>query len=1003
MLKKHLLVYLLLFITLLLSAQESSRLITGKITDQSNGETLPGATIIVKGTMRGAMTNIDGEFTYQLNKKDVASAVLEFSFVGYETQEIIVGKSAVFNVALKPTYNALNEVVITSSYGTKKLKQEVVGSITSVKPQDIIVEQALTSIDQLLEGQAAGMLIETSEGLNSPVEIHIRGVGSLSGNSSVGTSTQPLIIVDGIILAEEVTIDGSAFFEGGGGLYADDPNNPLAKVGITDIESINILKDAAAVSLYGADGANGVLIIETKSGHVGKTQVSFSAQSGISMEMDPIRYMNGEQYRNTYNEYLVNTGQSSQVVEWNGVNTDWHNLLNDNGFYQNYNLSISGGQKDFTFRVGASYQDNQEPQINNEFKRIGSNISLSYSPKKLNLSLKVSPSYSYRNTPNSLSNFALPPDISPYQEDGSYTPFNFYGNPLAVAMQNEDITKTYGTLLSTGLGYAIRPGLSFSSNFGMDFEEKKQDQFRSGLNQTGIDGSKKGNRMLRNRTTNNWNWNAQLSFDRDFNNIHHIDAILGVETRGQYSKMSYLRGEGFEIYDSPQPIADAQEQDYNDDSSESYGRSLLSQLNYDYKKRYFVLLNARLDQSSAFGNDRNTSFNSALGLSWNISNESFMKSVDWIDFLRVKASYGSSGNSRIGSYRALGLYNYDDTEGRGYNQVTGSATPSSAPNPDLGWETNLKFNTGLELTTSSGISFNLEFYHDDIRDMIVSRDAIPESGYSSVQINGSEMYNRGIEFSASYHFVNADNFRWKSSFNISRNENKVTYLKGLGSESSIATSATAERVGYSTNLIWGYNFVGIDPGTGRELYAIDNRVVDADVIKSNYSDASSWHPIGSSQPDVYGGMNNRFTFFEDLTISANLSYKIGSYKLVDKTLVDNYTTMVNRNMSVNAYFDAWREPGDLAKYAAITINPIISNSSRLLYSTSHIKLNSVNISYHIPTNNIQWIKNLQMTATGTNLYYWYFDKSPKGMNGIKELNKTYSEMRTVTLGISASF
>jgi len=987
---------------MMVSAQETSRLIKGVVSDKSSGENLPGASITVKGTMRGAISNGDGEFTYLLNKNDIASAVLEINFIGYESQEIVVGNQSIFKIALKPTYNALNEVVVTSSYGTQKLKQDVVASISSIKPQDMIVEAAATSLDQLLEGQAAGLMIETGEGIDSPAEIHIRGVGSLP-NSSVGTSTQPLIIVDGVILSEEIEIDGS--FEFSDATYAEDPSNPLSKVGIKDIASINILKDAAAVSLYGADGANGVILITTKGGSPGKVKVSVGTQMGISTEMDGILYMDGQQYRETYNAYLESKG--SPTNPWNGVSTDWFDLLNDNGFYQNYDFSISGGKNNFDFRISGAYQDIQESQIMNTMSRLTSNISLGYTKDKLKISWRISPSHSIKNSPNTLANFALPPDRDPYLSDGNYNKdFPSYGNPLAVANQNINATKILGLRNSLSLNYEIINGLSFSTLIGLDQSNKEQERFYSGENQSGIFNDGYGRRLINTREASSWNWNAVINYNYTLNEKHNFDATVGIETRLEKTEFEKTQGTGFAVYDSPQDNALANKVTYSADSDESTGRSAFTQLNYNYAKKYFILVNSRIDQSSAFGSDKNTSINSAIGLSWVMSNEAFLQDVRWIKHLKLRGSYGSSGNSRIGSYSAKGLYTLQDSEGsRGYNgNFDGYAYPESAPNPDLGWESNYKSDLGLDLITRYGINFTLELYNDDIRDMIVSRDVPLETGYSSVQINGANMYNRGLEFTVGYRIIDRENIKWNTSFNISTVKNEITSLVGLGSEESESYSSYATRVGTSSTAIWGYNFVGVDPSSGRELYNVGNgKIVDNVTFKNEYHNSNYREIIGNTQPDIYGGLSNHLTLFKNLSLRINMSYKIGGEKMVDDDKIDKYNIMSYSNMGVNAYYQAWRQPGDVTGYGAISERGTVTTSSKYLYSTSHIKLNSMNLSYRVPLKRKAFIKNLSLNATGSNLYYWFFEKSPEGQNGIKELYKTYPEMRSYTFGLNASF
>jgi TonB-dependent starch-binding outer membrane protein SusC len=987
-----------------ISFGQQTREITGKVLDARDQSSLPGATIIVKGTQAGAVTNYDGVFTYTVNAADVEKVILLVSYIGYKSQSVRIGAKSNFEILLEEDFNSLEEVVVTSSYGTKKLKQEVVGSISSINTKDMIIEQSVTSFDELLEGQTAGVLIESGSELGSQVKIHIRGVGSLSSGNNTGTSTQPLIIVDGVILAEEVALDGSQFFDGAGGNFSEDFMNPLAKIGIKDIESINVLKDAAAVSLYGADGANGVIIITTKRGQKGPMKFAFTAQGGASSAMNRTQYMNGEQYQELRNLYYLNSGNPNNVQPWNGVNTDWYDLLNRTGTFQRYNFSFSGGGDKLNYRTALGYSRIEESQVNNNFSKYNTSFSLNYKHKKLTIGMKVAPSFSMKNSPNTLYNYAVPPNIAPYDEFGEYTRFENYGNPLAVANQNRGLSETFSLLNSFNASYEPLKDLVISTLFGMDYSFKDQDTFYSGLNESGIDNSGNyGIRILRDRDTQRWNWNARVSYKKVLGE-HSFDLLGGVEARSNFVSYSYATGKNFPDTGRVLPIEMAENQDYKDDTSESTGRSFFSQVNYDFKKKYFLLGNFRVDQSSAFGSDNNTSFNGGFGASWVISNEDFMEGLTFLEFLRLRVSYGTSGNSRIGSYRALGLYKFTDTGGGGYNQGF-YAAPYTAPNPYLGWERNYKFNAGLDITTTFRLSLTVEFFNDFINDMIVSRDVIYETGYSTVQINGADMYNRGIEVGLRGNVVSSSNFKWNSQFNVSFIKNEVTRLVGLGSEFSGAETVRSEKIGYSTSIMWGYEFAGIDPATGRELYLINGDLVDGITLKTDYRDKEFWQPIGSTQPDFYGGFNNRFSFGKNISLAVNMSYQYGAEKLINREFLDHYRNISSRNMAVNAYLDSWRQPGDIALYPAPVDNiPLFSNSTKYLFNTSRIKLNSVNFSYKIPVKNSRIpLDQLRVYLNASNLYYWYMDRPAEGRNGVAEMTKIYPEMRTFSIGINANF
>ena len=984
---------------------QNSRDISGSVKDKVTGEPLLGASILIEGTSMGASTDFDGKFKYTINtSRPIANIVLVVSYLGYKTQRITIGDRSFFEIFLEEDTQSLDEVVITSSYGTKKLKQEVVGSIASVKTEAVVAEQPVVTFDELLEGQLAGVYIETNARLGEETSINIRGQGSLTPLSAnvVGTSTQPLIIVDGIILSEEVGIDGSNFFDAGTGNLSENILNPLARVGVQDIESFDVLKDAAAVGLYGADAANGVILITTKSGRRGRIRFNAAIQSGISTPINQFQYLNGFQYRTIVNQYHFNNGDFGNIQEWNGVDTDWFDLLNRAGTFNRYTFGLSGGTERWRYRANATYQINNESQVKNKFEKLNTTLSVDYNSEKFTASLRFSPSISEKNDPNTLYAFAVDPTIPVFNENGDYTPFATFGNPLAVANQNKREAKTFAILTSLNLNYNILPNLVLTSVFGMDFSEKDEDRFFSGLNGSGqFNDGDLGRRIIRDRNTNRWNWSAVLKYNTTFGEHHNFDALGAVETQQEKVKFSFARGDDFEILDSPQPISTATEQDFERDSNENSRRSIFSQLNYDYKKKYFLLVNARIDQSSVFGDDRNTAVNGGIGASWNISSEDFFNpdGSGFIDFLRLRISYGTTGNSRIGSYRALGLYTINDN---GYNG-NDYANPTSAPNPNLSWERNNKFNVGVDVNFLEKFKLTAEYFRDNIEDIITNRDVISETGFSTAQINGAEMYNQGVEFSLQANWLNTENFRWSTNFNISKVENKVTSLRGLGSEFSSAENARSRQVGFSTSTIWGFDFIGIDPATGRELYNVNGNIYDASYVGSNF-DSSDWQPIGDTQPEFFGGLRNSFSY-KGFNLNMIFAFAIGQDALIDRNLIDNYRVLFNRNISVNVWEQSWQQQGDNALYPIISNNNrIISNSSKYLFDESHIKLRSVNLSYDFDTKKMNLpLKSLNLFVNGTNLHYWFFNKGSDFGNGIAELRNVYPEMLTISLGVNTSF
>jgi hypothetical protein len=440
-------------------------------------------------------------------------------------------------------------------------------------------------------------------------------------------------------------------------------------------------------------------------------------------------------------------------------------------------------------------------------------------------------------------------------------------------------------------------------------------------------------------------------------------------------------------------------QTYSDDINYNSRVSLFSQLNYNYKKRYYFLGNFRRDQSSVFGDDTDVAYNGGIGLAWILTNETFFDNTNWIDFLKLKVSYGTTGNSRIGSYRSKGLYTFFEN---GYNGLD-YAYPNSGdpPNGKLSWEKNTKFNIGLDFNFLNRINLTLEFYYDNLEDLITGRDIPTETGYSSVQLNAASMYNKGFELSTQFKWFKQDAFKWTTSFNISTLQSEVTNLVGLGSEFSAAQDALAQRVGYSTSTIWGVRYAGIDPATGRELAENNGQIYDAATYNSLFNN-SDWVPIGDRQPSAFGGFNNSMSY-KNISLSIRGSFQIGGEFLVQDELISQYRISTNRNMSVNAY-DYWRQQGGNAlQPLVINNNPILPNLSKFLYDATFLKISNINLNYNVPIQKIKFIDALSLFVDVSNVLYWYKQKSPSDRNGLREFRFTYPQARTISLGLNTKF
>lgn len=1004
---------------------ESERLIKGTVLDAKDKSPLPGVTVLVKGTGMGAITDANGKFVYKLKGNDIKNIILEIQYLGMQPQTARVENKTEFTFYLEEFTDELNPVVITSSYGTTKLKEEIVGSISTLYAKDIAVEQASESIDKMITGQIAGVMVENTSGVGGPVKINIRGQGTLSSltGAKTGTSTQPLIIIDGVVMSEEYAIDAISF--NGSGDTSEDLANPLMKIAPENIETISVLKDAAAVGIYGADGANGVILITTRKGKKGKTQFGFSNQLGISSAINRIKYLSGEQFTELRNDYMKNTTTGYTPVAYNGINTDWFEVLNRSGIYNKYNFNVSGSTSKFSYRTNVSYLKIDEPQLGNDTKQLNAGINLGFNSGKWSANLMLNPSYVQKDAPNIFSSFAYLPTLAVYNADGSYADLGVSGitrgNPLAAIEQNKNQSQTFGILGSLNLSYQLSKAIKFSTLFGMDYTDKEQDRYFSAANESGqFNGSFTlngilypawGRRILNQRNSTKWNWQGQVLFNKQLNENHEIDGVAGFELSEDKTDFNFKSGVGFVNPDQINKISDAVRDDNPatllvDESKAgqssrgeiSYNSrvSFLSQVNYNYKKRYYVLANLRRDESSVFGDDTNVALNGGAGLSWITSNENFLQSSTWIDFLKFKVSYGSTGNSRIGSYRAKGLYNISQNNYNGYI----GATTGAAPNGNLSWEKNTKFNVGFDFNIFKRIELTLEYYYDNKTDLITTRDIPTETGYNSVQLNASSMYNKGFELTTRIKWIKSNAFKWTTTFNISTVESKVTDLKGLGSDYALGNLALAQKIGYSTTTLWGIKWVGVDPATGRDLVEKDGKIYDTKTYNDSHT-VADWVPIGDTQADAYGGFYNSFTFYNNLTLSVRGDFQLGGDVFVGDVYIDKYSNTLNRNLSVNAY-DYWRNPGDNVSQSAVTSSPITPNLSKYIYDGTYVRISNINLSYNVPLKNT-FLDALSVFADASNVAYWYKDKSPKGMNGIREYSFIYPQARTISLGVNAKF
>jgi len=974
-----------------------SRMIKGKITSAADGKALPGVIVQLKDGGYVATSDGEGNFSGRVISDQIVNERLLFRMIGMKsmTSELL-GDSKLINAELQEDVTQMKDVIITSSYTPAKPREEVVGSIAQITAKQLQVDRPIESFDKLLEGMVAGVYVEGGTDLGTPVKINIRGQGSLIPiGGSRTTSSQPLFVIDGIPVQEQNSTDISDLFNG------ETLLNPLAGINPANIESISILKDAAASTIYGANGANGVIIITTKSGRKGKTQANLSVSAGASSFINQMQLLSGPDYYTLKREALINAGSTDAAATAAAGsrinNTDWLSQINRDATYKNVNLDLSGGSGNIDYYFSAAYRDQQSSSINNGLKTLS--ISLKINDKvseKITVGFTLSPTLSTRNGIDAYRSAAyLPPNIAANDSE-TLALITGISTPLQLVTENENSSRSITLNANAHIKYTITPELYVLGTVGANTFYNKQ---RVYLSKNNPSGSNLGGRLrIYDRNTYSWLGFLQAGYDKTFAKNHSINVIAGFEAKEDNDDLLASTGSGF-TYDKIREIGQATVKNGASSRKSTGSVSYYSQASYDFKKKYFFTASARVDESSIFGGDKQSSLNSSAGLGWVLTKEEFLQPGKLLNYLRARASFGSAGNSRIGTYASRGLYDFTADNYNG--EVAAEPLGTAAPNPNLGWEKNYKLNFGVDLSAFNFLRLTAEYYRNTIKDLISTVNVPLETGYSSISVNTATMRNEGFEFSLNADIVSRPRFSWTTAFNFGLNRNKVVRLnEGYIDTYGISTAATALKAGYSSTAIWGIKWAGIDPATGVEqFYAPDGSVVDRKAMLA--FGTSAWEVIGDRLPDFQGGMVNTFKY-KDFSMTVNLQYAHGADFLLPITYYSDGRNIQHSNMSVNL-LDRWQKPGDITEVAKLsTVANQSSNSSRYIYDLSYIKLSNVSLNYRLPEKYAKAIftRSISAYVNATNLAYWYADKSEAGRNGIKELRYTYPETRTISAGIN---
>jgi len=967
---------------------QSSLKITGKVIDQSNVAVI-GATIIEVGTDKGVVTDIDGNFTMNV----LSNSQIQVSYVGYETQTISVNGQTNFAITLEESKRVLDELVIIG-YGTVR-KSDLTGAVASIKADDVRSSQS-TTIDQALQGKAAGVDITQMSG-KPGAETSIR----IRGTSSINAGNEPLYVVDGIL----INSDGGDISVGG----TRGPRlSPLSSLNPNDIESIEILKDASSTAMYGSRGTNGVILITTKRGKLGKPLVSLDVIYGTQRVTRKLDLLNASQFANLVNEARINAKQTPIYVNPKnlGAGTDWQDEILRSAPVGNYQLNVAGGAEKVKYSLTGSFFDQKGIIINTDFKRYSfrSNIDVDITDK---LSIGNSLSYSITNSSGVLTNAGqiVPGVISaallfnpvlPVYDDavrGGYTFENnrgkTLGNPYAEAVEYNSITKLTRTLGNIYLKYKIIPSLELKTSFSID--QFNNDESSYGPSFLKRSQGSNGEAVL--GKTNGMTWLSEntINYNNEFGENHRIDAVAGFT-------MQEFKNEKLFVYafDFPDDrtgyhnIGTALKPQKPSNSESQWNMiSYLGRVNYTFLNKYLFTLTGRVDGSSKFSQGQKYGFFPSAATAWRLSQENFLKDVSILDDWKIRMSYGVLGNQAIPPYSSLALIgpfgegSFNSSAG---GEIYTGQEPQSYVNRNLKWETTRQLDLGMDLLMfNSRIGLTLDYYKKKTFDLLLSTPIPLTSGFNSTLLNVGNIDNHGFELN-----LRTDNirsaFEWSSDFNISTNKNKISNLNS--DTDIILVGALLLRENESIGTFYGYNFQGIfqtdeeaknSPVLSGQEPNSSNPASRAKAGDRKYEDINGDGKIDENDRVILGKASPKFTYgftnnFKYKNIELNVFLQ-GAYgnKLANFNNYDLLNFTGHNNVLAEAALDRWTPDNKGNKYPrALGAGSVDQGifSSAIVEDASYIRLKNVTLSYHLPSSAISALNmsSLRLFATATNLF-----------------------------------
>ncbi|MCC6307172.1 MAG: TonB-dependent receptor [Chitinophagaceae bacterium] len=966
--RKTILNYLVIFLSLLPATVWAQTSVKGTVTDAKSSLPVPNASITIRSTNLGTSSDADGNFKIDAPK----NAVLVITAVGYKTQE--VSAASELKVQLIPSDALKLEEVVVVGFGSK-IKKDLTGNIAKVRGADV-QQMPVANLDQAIQGRAAGVFVESQSGkVGEGIKVLIRG------SSSISASNDPLYVIDG------VPISTSSY-----------SGNPLADININDIESFDILKDASAAAIYGSRAANGVVLITTKKGKAGKTNFQVNFQYGSNKPTHYRGFLNAKEYVDLIREASINSdhiegvdpldptqysGSWLQFAErrltrysgWSNwrtleTNTNWEKLaFNQNAHTGGVDMSATGGNDKTKFYVSLAYINQDGILVGNDLQRYSGRINLEQiaSAKfKFGANLSLSQTKMGRVAVDNefatpLQMVALSPITPLRDQDGKLynTPVTTYRNPYVDYKEGHYTALIYRNIGSIYGQYNLNSNLFFRSEFGADIQNQNDDEFY-GFNTTYGTGTNGYGQSSWFRSIT-YNTNNYFSYKKTFADKHDIDAVLGTSFQKYQSEYANVYGEQFPVEDLQKLASAGLIKGGTSVASNSSFLSYFARANYKFSNKYLFSVSGRVDGSSVFGKNNRYGFFPAISAGWILSEESFMKSIPVISYLKLRGSWGLTGNADgFGDFAHMGLWG-----GSSYNGV-GGLIPTQLANPDLKWEKSNQTDFGLDFGLfNNRLSGEIDYYNRKTEDLIYNVPVPGNSGFTFKTVNVGAMLNKGWEF-----VINSDNIvsgglKWSTGLNISLNKNKITKLDGeqtllAGNDGRYLNSLI---VGESIGVFYGPKFAGVDPDNGDALYYKQDGSTTND-----YNEAGNFI-VGNPNPDLLLGVNNTLKFkgfdFSVLfqgVFGNQIQNGAGGFMSASFDWFDNQT---------REQLDRWQKPGDKTNVPQLRLayGNGIGASSRYVYDGDYLRLKNISLGYSLPKTLINRFKlsSLRVYVTAVNL------------------------------------